>query len=59
MTRHTTMIVGPTGGGKTVALGTLCRAQTIANLPTKQFIINPKAQPIPELYGNRAPKKAF
>ena len=55
MTRHTTMVVGPTGGGKTVALGTLCRAQTIANLPTKQFIINPKAQPIPELYGSLDP----
>ena len=51
MTRHTTMIVGPTGGGKTIALGTLCRAQTIANLPTKQFIINPKAIPVSELYG--------
>ena len=51
MTRHTTMIVGPTGGGKTVALGTLCRAQTLANLPTKQFIINPKAIPVSELYG--------
>lgn len=51
MTRHTTMIVGPTGGGKTVCLGAMCRAQTISNLPTKQFIINPKAIPISELYG--------
>ena len=55
MTRHTTMIVGPTGGGKTVALAMLCRAQVIANLPTKQFIINPKAQPISELYGELDP----
>ena len=55
MTRHTTMIVGPTGGGKTVALGTLCKAQSIAALPTKQFIINPKAQPISELYGELDP----
>ena len=51
MTRHTTMIVGPTGGGKTVALDTLCRAQADRGLPTKHFVINPKAQPIYELYG--------
>jgi len=28
MTRHCTMIVGPTGGGKSVVLNTLCQAQT-------------------------------
>lgn len=28
MTRHTTMIVGPTGGGKSVVINTLCQAQT-------------------------------
>lgn len=28
MTRHTTMIVGPTGGGKSVVLNTLAQAQT-------------------------------
>lgn len=28
MTRHTTMVVGPTGGGKSVVIGTLCQAQT-------------------------------
>lgn len=28
MTRHTTMIVGPTGGGKSVVISTLCKAQT-------------------------------
>lgn len=28
MTRHTTMIVGPTGGGKSVVIDTLCQAQT-------------------------------
>jgi dynein heavy chain len=51
MTRHTTMIVGPTGGGKTVVLGTMCRAQTLAGLPSKQFVINSKAIPVQELYG--------
>lgn len=55
MTRHTTMIVGPTGGGKTVCLGAMCRAQVISNLPTKQFIINPKAIPVSELYGELDP----
>jgi len=28
MTRHTTMVVGPTGGGKSVIIKTLCEAQT-------------------------------
>lgn len=28
MTRHTTMIVGPTGGGKSVVINTLCQSQT-------------------------------
>lgn len=28
MTRHTTMVVGPTGGGKSVVISTLCQAQT-------------------------------
>lgn len=27
LTRHTTMVVGPTGGGKTVVIKTLCQAQ--------------------------------
>eukprot|EP00965_Chrysotila_dentata_P111998 3703750-Pleurochrysis_carterae.AAC.2 len=55
MTRHTTMIVGPTGGGKTVCLTTMARAQTSLNLPTKMHIINPKAIPISELYGELDP----
>ena len=54
-TRHTTMIVGPTGGGKTTALWTLLRAQVITGMPSKQHVINPKAQPISELYGNLDP----
>ena len=28
MTRHTTMVVGPTGGGKSVVINTLAQAQT-------------------------------
>lgn len=28
MTRHTTMVVGPTGGGKSVVIKTLAEAQT-------------------------------
>ena len=31
--------------------GSLARAQTIMGVPTKQFIINPKAIPVSELYG--------
>ena len=54
-TRHTTMIVGPTGGGKTACLASLLRAQIITGMPSKQFVINPKAQPISELYGNLDP----
>lgn len=42
MTRHSTMIIGPTGGGKTVVIETLCRAQTHLDKPTKLYVINPK-----------------
>nr|XP_046467282.1 dynein axonemal heavy chain 10 [Neodiprion pinetum] len=51
MTRHSTMIVGPTGGGKTVVIKTLCRAQTYLDKPTKLYILNPKACTVIELYG--------
>lgn len=51
LTRHTTMVVGPTGGGKSVILNTLARSQTKMEFPTKLFVINPKAQPTSELYG--------
>ncbi|KAG0555975.1 hypothetical protein KC19_11G016800 [Ceratodon purpureus] len=51
LTRHTTMVVGPTGGGKTVILETLSRSQTKMGYPTTLFIINSKAQPTHELYG--------
>lgn len=50
-TRHTTMVVGPTGGGKSVVIQTLAKAQTALDFRTKMNIINPKAQTVLELYG--------
>jgi len=50
--RHTTMIVGPTGGGKSLVLKTLGNARLHADgTSVKSWIINPKAQPVNELYG--------
>jgi dynein heavy chain len=52
LTRHTTMIVGPTGGGKTVCINTLQKASLPAFGKTiKTFTLNPKAQTVNELYG--------
>lgn len=52
ITRHTTMIVGPTGGGKTVCLQTLQKASGPAfDVSVKTSTINPKAQTVNELYG--------
>ncbi|KAL8180178.1 UNVERIFIED_CONTAM: Dynein heavy chain 10, axonemal [Gekko kuhli] len=51
MTRHTTMVVGPTGGGKSVVINTLCQAQTKLGLVTKLYTLNPKAMSVIELYG--------
>nr|Q9SMH3.1 RecName: Full=Dynein-1-alpha heavy chain, flagellar inner arm I1 complex; AltName: Full=1-alpha DHC; AltName: Full=Dynein-1, subspecies f [Chlamydomonas reinhardtii]CAB56598.1 1-alpha dynein heavy chain [Chlamydomonas reinhardtii] len=51
MTRHTTMVVGQTGGGKTVILNTLARAQTKLGKKTHLYTINPKAISVAELYG--------
>ncbi|KAH8871924.1 Dynein heavy chain 10, axonemal [Schistosoma japonicum] len=50
-TRHTTMVVGPTGGGKTVVINALCDAQTEMGLPTKLYTLNPKDRSVIELYG--------
>lgn len=45
LTRHTTMVVGPTGGGKSVVIETLKNAQKEAlGITTKLFVMNPKAQ---------------
>ena len=52
LTRHTTMLVGETGGGKSVIIKTLARAQDILGKPTKLVLLNPKAQPVAELYGS-------
>ncbi|XP_055461995.1 dynein axonemal heavy chain 10 [Psammomys obesus] len=51
LTRHTTMVVGPTGGGKSVVINALCQAQTKLGLMTKLYILNPKAVSVIELYG--------
>ncbi|XP_066466098.1 dynein axonemal heavy chain 10 [Tiliqua scincoides] len=51
LTRHTTMVVGPTGGGKSVVINTLCQAQTRLGLLTKLYTLNPKAMSVIELYG--------
>ncbi|XP_022902554.2 dynein axonemal heavy chain 10 [Onthophagus taurus] len=51
MTRHCTMIVGPTGGGKTVVIQNLADSQTHLGYPTKLITMNPKACTVIELYG--------
>ncbi|PNH08033.1 Dynein-1-alpha heavy chain, flagellar inner arm I1 complex [Tetrabaena socialis] len=51
MTRHTTMVVGQTGGGKTVILNSLARAQSKLGKKTHLYTINPKAITVSELYG--------
>lgn len=42
LTRHTTMVVGQTGGGKTVIINTLKNAQTRLGMKTTLSVINPK-----------------
>ena len=52
LTRHTTMVVGRTLSGKSVVINTLAAAQKRAfDLPTKLFVLNPKAITVNELYG--------
>ena len=56
LTRHTTMVVGNTGGGKSVIINTLARSQTKMGVHTKLHIVNPKAQTVSELYGELDPE---
>ena len=52
LTRHTTMVVGPTGAGKSVIIKTLGEGlHQDTNIPTKIKTINAKSITIPELYG--------
>ncbi|CAM9101409.1 unnamed protein product [Chrysoparadoxa australica] len=54
--RHTTMIVGPTGGGKTLILETLKNARLpCENVVVKMFVLNAKKQPLNDLYGTMDP----
>lgn len=51
-TRHTTMVVGPTGSGKSVIINTLAAAlKEDTGIPTKLDTINPKMVTLNELYG--------
>ncbi|XP_014262519.1 dynein heavy chain 10, axonemal-like [Cimex lectularius] len=51
MTRHSVMVVGPTGGGKTVIINILAKAQTLLGTITKLYVLNPKSVTVNELYG--------
>ncbi|NXX13493.1 DYH10 protein, partial [Podargus strigoides] len=55
LTRHTTMVIGPTGGGKSVVINALCQAQNKLGLLTKLYTLNPKAMSVIELYGTLDP----
>ncbi len=50
MTRHTVMVVGQTGGGKSVILQTLARSQTKMGKRTTMNVLNPKVNPSSQLH---------
>ena len=52
LTRHTTMVVGPTGAGKSVVMSALAAAlKADTGHPTVIYTINPKMITLHELYG--------
>ncbi|KAJ3055760.1 Dynein heavy chain 10, axonemal [Rhizophlyctis rosea] len=51
LTRHTSMVVGPSGGGKSVVIDALAKAQTKLGIHTKLYTLNAKAVTVAELYG--------
>ena len=52
LVRHTSIVVGPTGGGKTVVMTALAKSLLPSkNQSVKIFTINPKAQKVSQLYG--------
>lgn len=52
LTRHTTMVVGPTGAGKSVIIDTLAAAlKPFTGSTTVKFVINSKMITLNELYG--------
>ena len=51
LTRHTTMVVGNTGGGKSVVIKALADAQNRLKMVTKLYTLNAKATTVNELYG--------
>ncbi|XP_067124199.1 dynein axonemal heavy chain 10, partial [Centruroides vittatus] len=51
MLRHAIMIIGPSGGGKSVVINTLMNAHVKLGSLVKTYIINPKAVDITDFYG--------
>ena len=52
LTRHTTMVVGPTGGGKSVIIDSLKNALGAAeDSKVSIYVLNPKMMTVNELYG--------
>ncbi|VDO03424.1 unnamed protein product [Rodentolepis nana] len=51
LTRHSTMVVGPTCGGKSVVILAYCGAQSKLGTPTNLLTLNPKDRCVTELYG--------